>query len=119
MKKEELLILARSMLDSPEKVFEMLVDDLDKCQQIRSGLNKVIANWDQVEDNPANLTKQLQTSVKCLNRSINMNQRMLLVMMIYVSGGDFHVDAAKLMNRLGAGQEALQAMMNRKMRGKS
>lgn len=118
MQKEELLILARSMLQSPEQVFDMLLQDLDKCQQIRSGLNKVISNWDKVEDNPDNLTKQLQTTVKCLNRSVNMNQRILLVLMIYVSGGDFHVDAAKLMNRLGAGHEALRTMMERKLKGK-
>ena len=45
-----------------------------------------------------------------------MNRRLLMLLVVYVTGSNFTTDSAHLMNKLGAGEEALQEMLRQKMK---
>jgi hypothetical protein len=45
-----------------------------------------------------------------------MNRKMLMLMMVYVIGNQFSSDSARLLMKLGHGEEALRELFNAKLR---
>lgn len=118
MTPDELLDMARSLLSSKDQVMKALFEDISQCETQANGCSRVLENWDKVQGNPENLEKQLKTAVKCVNRLSVMNRRLLMLLVVYVTGDNFTTDSALLMNKLGAGEEALKEMLKQKMKGK-
>ena len=113
----ELAVMAKAFLTNREEVISALLKDIDTCQAQMDGCEKVLERWAEVQENPANLEKQLQTSVKCVRRLSDVNRRLLMLLMVYVVGNQFHSDSAALMAKLGRGEEALKELFKQKLKG--
>ena len=90
-----------------------LLEDFSKCKQNRDNLQVFRDRIKEGKEVPEDeMNAALLTSLKHLN---DLNTRLVLLLVVYTSGGDFKTDSAKVLTKLGLGQEALQELMRQKM----
>lgn len=77
----------------------------------------MLGNWDKIENSDADMKKQLETAVKTNKWLSEMLIKVLMVQLTYAMGDNFTSDAAKVLLKMGHGEEALQHMFNSKLRG--
>lgn len=105
-----------SMLKDKESVIRTILSDLeasDKNMQAFAQLEHLLSEGEAVSAD-----KVHRAAAKSLRHLNEVNKRLLLILLTYVSGGDFGTDAAKVLLKMGRGQEALQEMMRQKMQGR-
>ena len=65
-----------------------------------------------------NVDKALFACSKSLKHLNDVNQRLLMLIMVYVSGDNYQSDVAHALVKMGRGEEALQEMFKQKMSGR-
>ena len=104
------------MLKNKEQVIKTILNDLQSCEKNQAAfvkLEQLYADGKKVDSDRA-----LAACAKALRHSNDVNRRMLMLFLVYTSGGDYDSDCAKTLNKLGRGDEALQEMMRQKMAGR-
>jgi len=109
--------LFMSMLKDKEKVIYELLKDFNTSDANMKAFQSLCELYDSGEQ--VNADKALKAAAKSLRHLNDVNRRLLLILLVYTSGGDFATDAAKVLVNLGHGEEALQEMFKQKMRGRS
>ena len=104
------------MLKNPEQVITGLLKDLDSCQKNMSAFQKLEELYESGED--VSTEKALKACAKSLRHTNELNLKLIMLLIVYVSGGNYQSDTAQVLNKLGRGEEALQEMFKRKLSGK-
>ncbi len=101
------------MLKNPKQVAKMLLKDMGTCETNSKTLETLLGHYsDGKTPDPKQVAVALTQSLKHCN---DVNRRIMMMLLGYVLQGDFTVDAAKVLSRLGHGQEALQEMLKQKL----
>lgn len=103
------------MLRQPEKVAEALLHDLSVCAQNKQAFDKLVSLYE--EGKAVDTAKALKACAKSLSHSNEVNMRLLMLLLTYVSGRNFSTDAATVLVKMGRGEEALREMFRQKMGG--
>lgn len=107
--------LLMDMLQNKKKVLSQILADTDQTQTVIQGLKKVA---DRIEDSSeADLRKQFKTMLRVTCRQNETIRRLLVIALVYIQSSGFDSDLGQALNKMGRGQEALQAMFKRKMGG--
>jgi hypothetical protein len=114
--KDELLILLKAMMEKPDTIIDMLLEDWIQAEIMKEGCQKVLSQEDKL-DSPENMKRQLLTAVKLSKRLASMNSRLALLMLVYASSSDFKASTASMRMRLGD-KGALQDLFMSKVKGK-
>ena len=104
-----------AMLKNKEQVIKMILSDLDSCDKNQGAFTKLEGLY--AEGKEVNIDKAMAACAKALRHSNDVNRRLLMLLLVYTTGGDYGSDCAKTLSKLGRGQEALQEMMRQKMAG--
>jgi len=103
------------MLKNKEQVLQTILSDLDSCGKNHDAFEKLASLYEEgkpVDNDKA--MKALSLSVKHLN---DVNRKLLLILLVYASGDNYTTDCALVLNKMGRGREAMQAMFRAKMGG--
>ncbi|CAH9016521.1 hypothetical protein VP150E351_P0084 [Vibrio phage 150E35-1] len=115
MGNEDLLYLLRLCLKDKPAVLKELLVDMEKTKSNQDAFEKLCALLEDGKNiSQANINI---AAAKALRHQQRMNTKILSLLIIYTAQGSLDADAAKMMNVLGHGEEALQAMMAAKMKG--
>lgn len=86
-----------------------------KSASYKEGLQRVVSTVEEGSD--ANLRKQLKNVLITSSHLLEMNQRILALLVVYLVGGSATADAGNAAIRFGVdGNEILQQMLRNKMR---
>lgn len=115
----------------PKNVIAMI---MDKSEVIKKVLEIIERNHKQKEgclrmresisrkENPnhsqANLIRCIEVSLQVSEKNSQDLMELAQLILIYSQGDNFNSDAVRLATKLGAGTEAMQAMLAAKMKGK-
>ncbi len=114
MTKDEFTDLFMDLLKNKDTVIENLFQDLSQVMKHEKGMAKFkddILTCDEQE-----LRRKLSVTCKVIEKQSIIFKRMCIILMTYTSGGNFDIDAAKVLNKCGRGQEALQHMLKQKLK---
>ena len=113
---QELVNLLTGMLKEKHTVIETIGLAIDESKRIETGLSKA---KDSVLDNPsdANLRKMLNVTMKSLETQSKTITQLSLISLVYVANDNFTSDVAKILAKLGHGNEAIREMFRQKMNG--
>ena len=104
-----------AMLKNKEQVVEMILKDLDSCGKNQAAFENLERLYE--EGKPVDALKAMKAFAKAQRHANDVNRRLLMICMVYLSGNNYDSDTAHTLNKLGKGTEALQEMMRRKMGG--
>lgn len=104
------------LLQDREKVLATLLGDMSSCAANAEAMGKLedmLAAGAEVDQRKAMLA--LAKSMRHLNEC---TRRAHLLLLVYASGDNYTGDTAKVLSKMGRGEEALRAMFDQKMRGR-
>jgi hypothetical protein len=109
--------LFMAMLKDKEQVVTTILKDFETSDANMKAFEKLTALY---STDPASVSadKALAACAKSLRHLNDVNRRMLLIMLVYASAGDFQGDTAKVLMKMGRGEDALREMFRQKMGGK-
>jgi len=125
---EELAGLLMTMLKDKKAVIEVVLRNLDQTSTIQKGTERLLnlleeSRQDQIrnrnEESNIDYGKAITALAKSVNSLTHSTQQLLVFALLYVSEGDFDVNSALMLGRIGHGGEALQQMFRNKMGGGS
>jgi len=104
-----------AMLKNPEQVISTILKDLNTSETNMLAFEKLESLFK--EGKSVNTEKALIACAKSLRLMNGLNRRILMLLLVYVSGGDYTSDTAKVLLKMGRGTDALQEMFKQKMAG--
>lgn len=104
------------MLKNKQLIAGQLVADLDTCDKNMQAFEKLERLYAETPDT-VNATKALTACSKSLRHLNEMNRRLIMLLVVYAAGDNFSSDSAKLLLKMGRGDEALREMFRQKMGG--
>ena len=110
--------LSRLMMEfmkDKKTALSAMFEGIEKTQSYIAGLNKFIDNIDNAEMSDENIRKKFKTLMKVIRDQNSMLTKLLLINVVYMQSDSFDADVAKVLMKLGHGQEALQQMLRNKM----
>lgn len=109
--------LLMEFLKNKETALAGLIKDLYDTQKQGAGLDKFIENIDSADMNEDNIRQKFKTLMKVIRKQNSINIKLLVLISIYASSSDFDANVARILNKMGKGNEALHQMFKNKMRG--
>ena len=103
------------MLKNKDRVVEAILKDLGACEQNTAAFQKLEGLY--AEGCEVNPEKVMQASAKSIRHLNDVNRRMLMLLLIYVVGGDYTSATAQVLMKMGRGDDALKEMFRQKMQG--
>lgn len=103
------------MLRQPEKIAGSLLTDIATCSKNMEAFEKLVALYD--EGKTVDPEKALKACAKSLRHSNEVNVRLLMILLTYVSGRTFSSDATTVLVKMGRGNDAMRELFKQKMRG--
>lgn len=104
-----------NMLRNPEQVVSAILKDLETSEKNMLAFAKLETLYEQGKE--VNTEKILTASAKSLRHINELNRRILMLLLVYVSGDSYGSDTGKVLLKMGRGKEVLQEMFKRKMSG--
>lgn len=104
-----------AMLKNKEQVVTMILKDLESCEKNQAAFVKLEGLYN--DGKKVDTEKAMQGYAKALRHSNDVNRRLLMLLLVYVSGGNYDSDCAQTLSKLGRGKKALQEMLKRKIGG--
>lgn len=105
-----------SMRDFCRDVFGVMVSNSEKLGRYASGLNEMASTVEAGSDE--NVRKQLRNTMVVVRELCSSQQRLLMLMAVYLASGAAEKDAGAASIKFGAsGEGILRDMMRRKMGG--
>lgn len=104
-----------AMLKNKDQVATQLLKDLETSQQNAEAfqkLEKLFEEGKQIEPQQV-----MKASAKTLRHMNQLNQRLLVLLLVYMQGSHYTSDTVTFLNKLGRGKEAMQEMFKQKMQG--
>lgn len=106
----------RDVMNNIPDVFGRLMSDSEKLGKYSSGLNEMAATVESGSDE--NVRKQLRNTMVVVRDLCISQQRLFMLMAVYIASGTAEKDAGMASIKFGAsGEDILKDMMQRKMRG--
>lgn len=104
------------MLKNKEQVIRTVLKDLDTCDKNTAAFTKLEDLYN--EGGSVNTEKVLKAYAKSMRHMNEVNRRLLMILLIYISGDSYNSDTGKVLIKMGRGEEALKEMFKQKMGGK-
>lgn len=108
--------LLLQMLTNREQVIQSILADLSITAQNLAAFEKLENLY--AEGKSVDSGKVLRACAKSIHHTHQVNQRMLLLLLVYAAGDRCASDMAHLLAKMGRGEDALREMMRQKMSGK-
>jgi hypothetical protein len=105
--------LFMDMLKNKEQMVKMILKDLEACNKNSSSFKKLETLYKEGKE--VNLEKAMTAFATTIKHMNDANERMLIILLTYISGDNFTSDVGKVLMKFGKGQEALQEMLKQKM----
>ncbi|WP_429565652.1 hypothetical protein [Paraburkholderia sp. MM6662-R1] len=105
-----------SMLKDSERVIATILKDFETSSANMKAFEK-LADLYRTNPDEVSTERALAACAKSLRHLNDVNRRMLLLLLVYASGGSYETDTAKVLIKLGRGEDALREMMRKKMGG--
>lgn len=103
------------MLKNKDTVLKVMIKDMEVSQKNAASFKKLEELFkENKEVSTEAVLKAAATSLRHLNE---VNTRLLTILMIYISGGNYDTDVGRMLIKMGRGEEALREMMNVKFSG--
>lgn len=109
--------LMMEFMKDKKTALSAMLEALDKTRSYSKGLNKFIDNIDDADMSDENVKKKFKTLMKVVRDQNSMLLKLLLINVVYMQSNNFDADVAKVLMKMGHGQEALQQMLKNKMGG--
>lgn len=105
------------VLKDKKKLITFLLDTIDKSNTEKEGLLKLSQSLTRDEPNliVENIAKCIAVTMQITAKQQHAIQQLAIIALIQCQSSDFDVDVAKMLNKLGKGQEALQQMFKNKL----
>lgn len=116
MKADEITKLLLGFLENKRAVTEQVLDNLQRASTVRRGLDRLVQQLAD-ESTELNFRKTCLALIKSMGALASAAEQNGVLALLYVVEGDFDVNAALMLGRLGKGNEGLQQMWKNKMRG--
>lgn len=94
-----------------------VVEDFERLNHLNKGLTIFLKNIDNDEISNEEIRKKVSTLVKVMKTQNNIMTKMMILLIAYINGSRFEQDVASLLSQSGHGEEALNAMMDSKLKG--
>lgn len=104
-----------SMLKNQEQVIKAILSDIDTSQKNAKSFEKLESLYK--DGKKVNIDAAMNACAKSLRHSNEVNQRLLMLLLVYVSGGNYSRDTVAVMNKFDMGNEGLQEMLKQKLNG--
>lgn len=104
-----------NMLKQPEQVVGAILKDLETSEKNMLAFEKLEALYKN--GTKVDIEKVLIASTKSLRHINELNRRLLMLLLVYVSGDSYRSDTGKVLLKMGRGKEVLQEMFKQKMNG--
>ena len=114
---DQISAMALEVINHPEVVCTDLTKDLQQLEIIARGMETLRQRFEGPEVSPAEIQHKMGLICKNLKRLCRAQQRTTTLFLLMAIGGDLVPAAGKAANKLGHGQEALQATFNAKVKG--
>lgn len=96
---------------------QYLLSVLDESARQREGMTKLQASLEH-NTSPENVAKCIQTTMKVCAKQADAIQNLAALMLVYMQSSSFDGDIARMLMKMGKGDEALRQMFKNKMEGK-
>jgi hypothetical protein len=97
-------------------VLGQMSSNLVKLSTVNKGLDRLVELLES--DSEVNFRKTALALTKSLQAVSDLTHQNTICLLIYLSGGNFDSDTARLLNKLGFGQEAVRQIFKNKMEGR-
>lgn len=118
---DELAGMLLTMLKDRKAVINAVIDNIQQVSTIKKGTERLLEQLDLKPGDPitdeVNPLRVCSVLTKSVNKLTQSTQQLLVFALLYVSEGNFDVDSALMMSKLGRGKEALRQMFKNKMKG--
>jgi hypothetical protein len=108
--------LFMAMLKDREQVIATILKDFETSGANMKAFEK-LAELYRTNPDEVSTERALAACAKSLRHLNDVNRRLLLLTLIYTSGGSYQTDTAKVLVKMGRGEDALREMMRQKMEG--
>jgi hypothetical protein len=118
--KAEVLTLFGKYIESAEAIangIDQVKPSIDEIHDTAGKLMQMVDN-PTLSRNTKNIAKQLSTLLKIQKQQQVYLANVAAILTVYLASDSFTTDVAHTMNKLGHGEEALQAMLKSKFEGK-
>lgn len=105
------------MLKNKELMMGTLMTDLDVCSQNMQAFDKLAKLYDENPDS-VSVAAALKAASKSLRHINDLNRRLIMMLLVYGVSDSFSSDTAKLLVKMGRGEDALREMFKQKMSGR-
>ncbi len=109
--------LFMKFLTEKERSLKSLLLDIETTTKYEKGLTQFLENIDEAEMTEANIRQKFKTMMKVVNYQNNIITKLLYLNLVYMQGSNFDSDVGTALSKMGKGEEALKAMLNKKMKG--
>lgn len=107
------------MLQDKKNLIKGLIDIINRQHKQDEGLKKLRESITREEDpnhSQANLIKCLESTMMSASRTSGDVKTLAILVLVYAQSNSMDGDVAKLLNKMGKGEEALRAMMDSKLK---
>ncbi len=104
-----------AMLKNKEQVLKVILRDLDTSAQNMQAFRKLEDMYERGDE--VSTEKALKACAKSIRHMNDLNQRLLMLLLVYVSGNHYDSDVGSVLVKMGRGEDALREMFKRKMGG--
>ena len=107
-------LMLRAMRNK-EEILKELLGILQRQKRVDDGLNNFAKALADGKDRNDQLAQILLTVVKIVQEQAGALRQLSSIALVYLAGENFTTDAAKVANKLGAGQDAVRELFRQKM----
>jgi hypothetical protein len=108
--------LFMAMLKDKGQVITSIMKDFDTSEANMKAFTS-LSELCRTSPGEVSTDKAIAACAKSLRHLNDVNRRMLLLLLVYVAGGDYQTDTAHVLNKMGHGEDALREMLRQKMNG--
>ncbi|MGL4460016.1 MAG: hypothetical protein ACRCUB_16800 [Plesiomonas shigelloides] len=102
------------MLKNKDLMAGQLMSDLDTCEKNMQAFEKLERLYAESPET-VSATKAMAACAKSIRHLNEVNRRLIMLMVVYAAGDNFSSDSARLLMKMGRGDEALREMFRQKM----
>lgn len=93
-------------------------DDVQRLTTLNRGVSTFLDDIDGPNFDEEIMRKKLKTLMRVIKLQNTIMSKMMVLMLAYIQGSNFDQDVANMLDKLGRGEEALNAMLDAKSKGR-
>ena len=93
-------------------------EDIERLNNLNKGVSTFLDDIDNPDFDQEIMRRKLKTLLRVIKVQNAVMSKMMILMLAYIRGSNFEQDVANLLDKVGRGEEALEALLDAKSKGR-